>query len=137
MARRLSGPHVFGDFPASLEWRRVLLSREEVLAILYIDWDWWLTVSGGTRLPLEAARRMRAGEIPGSSAEEHEPIAARLTSPDPPPELIVVAAGDGQRLVVIEGHVRLTAYALFPERLPDELEVLLGVAEGVEQWTLY
>ena len=48
----------------------------------------------------------------------------------------MVAAGEGQRLVVIEGHARLTAYALFPGRLPDELEVLLGVAEGVEHWTL-
>jgi len=133
----LRGPHVFGNFPGDLDWSRVALTPDEVLTIRYIDWDWWLTISGGTRLPVEAAKRLRRGEIPGGSAEEHEPIARRLGSSDPPPELIVVAPADLSRLVVVEGHVRLTAYALFPELLPDELEVLLGVSDQVERWSLF
>jgi hypothetical protein len=133
----LSGPHVFGDFPGSLVWFRAGLTPDEVLAIHYIDWDWWLTISGGTRSPREAARRIRAGQVPGSNAEEHEPIARRLGSADLPAELIVVTSPDHSRLVVVEGHVRLTAYALFPEVLPDELEILLGVSDGIEGWTLF
>lgn len=130
----LGGEHVFGRFPAALDWSRALLRPEEVLGIRYIDWDWWLRISGGTRLPVEAAKRIRSGEIPGGDLESDEPIAKRLHSDWPPPALIVVAPPDRSKLVVVEGHVRLTAYALFPEYLPEELEILLGVSAEIERW---
>jgi hypothetical protein len=130
----LGGEHVFGRFPSALKWSRALLSPEEVLRIRYIEWDWWLRISGGTRLPLEAAKRIRSGEIPSGDAESDKPIAKRLDSDSPPPELIVVAPPDRSKLVVVEGHVRLTAYALFPEYLPEELEILLGVSDEIERW---
>jgi hypothetical protein len=126
---------LFLGFPQDVGWFRAALSRERVLSVLYIDWDWWLRISGGTRLPLEAARRIRGGEIPGSTAAWHEPIAARLGTDEPPPELIVVSMPDLAKLVCLEGHVRLTAYALFPERLPDSLEVCLGVSDDIEGWS--
>jgi hypothetical protein len=127
---------LFGGFPEDVDWSLVALAPEEVLSILYIDWDWWLRVSGGTRLPLDAAARIRAGEVPGSTAESHKPIAARLRT-DGPPELIVASTPDLARLVALEGHVRLTAYALFPEYLPEELAVFLGASEDMESWALY
>jgi hypothetical protein len=65
------------------------------------------------------------------------PIAARLRSPDPPPPLIVVAEPDCSKLVLLEGHVRLTAYALHPEYLPDELEVYLGTSAEMSSWALF
>jgi hypothetical protein len=46
----------------------------------------------------------------------------------PQPELIVATTPAHSPLVVLEGHVRLTAYALFPELVPDEVEILLGVS---------
>jgi hypothetical protein len=130
----IGGEHVFGPFPSALEWSRALLTPEEVLGIRYIDWDWWLRISGGTRLPLEAAKRIRRGEIPGGDPESDKPIAQRLHSDSPSPELIAVAPPDHSKLVVVEGHVRLTAYALFPEYLPEELEILLGVSPEIERW---
>lgn len=36
--------------------------------------------------------------------------------------------------MLVDGHARLTAYALFPERLPTELEILLGVSEEMAGW---
>jgi hypothetical protein len=39
--------------------------------------------------------------------------------------------------VVVEGHFRLTAYALFPDLLPPELVVFLGIAEEAESWWAY
>jgi len=108
-----------------------------VLSILYIDWDWWLEISGGTRRPLDAAVRIRAGEAAGANADADEPIAARLRSDEPPPELIVASTPDLTRLVAVEGHVRLTAYALFPEYLPEELPVYLGTSEGMTGWAQF
>ena len=122
---------LFFGFPAEVAWHRAVLSREEVLEIRYINWDWWLRISGGTRRPLDAARRIRAGEVPGVTAEEDEPLVATW----PQPELIVVTTEERSPLVLLEGHVRLTAYALFPERVPEELEVLLGISDEMAGWS--
>jgi hypothetical protein len=133
----LSREGLFNGFARNVQWSLVGLTPDEVLSILYIDWDWWRTLSGGTRLPLDAAARIRAGEFPGQTADEDEPIAARLRSGDPPPELIVVAEPDCAKLVLLEGHVRVTAYALFPKYLPDELDVYLGTSPDMSRWALF
>lgn len=123
---------LFGGFPREVDWFRAALARDEVLDILFIDWSWWLALSGGTRRPREAARRIRAGELTGMTAEvtaeEHEPFLASTS------ELIAVTTTSRDKLVLVEGHVRLTAYALFPERVPEELEILLGVSDEMPNW---
>jgi hypothetical protein len=50
------------------------------------------------------------------------------------PELIAVTTPARTPLVLVEGHTRLTAYALFPEYLPEELEILLGISAQMKQW---
>jgi hypothetical protein len=125
---------LFGGFPRQVDWFRAVLSRDEVLDVLYINWDWWLTISDGTRRPREAARRIRAGLVPGSTVEEHEPLAAALRGSARPPELIVATTPAHSPLALVEGHFRLTAYALFPEYVPDELEILLGVSDRMAEW---
>lgn len=127
---------LFDGLPFGIEWHRVALVPDEVLAIHYIDWNRWLLLSGGTRSARDAAARIRAGLVEGVDAESHEPIAARLRADDPPPELIAVAA-PGEPLVLVEGHVRLTAYALYPEYLPPRLEILLGLSERMSEWSEY
>jgi hypothetical protein len=52
-------------------------------------------------------------------------------------ELIAVKAGEGAPLVALEGHVRLTAYALRPERIPDPLTVVLGTSPNMPRWGCY
>jgi hypothetical protein len=126
---------LFESLPERIDWCRAALTPDEVLAIRYINWDWWLRISGGSRSPLDAADRIRRGLVPGTTAEWHEPIAARLRSDEPPADLITVAPPDRSSLILMEGHVRLTAYALFPDYLPDELELYLGTSEEIERWS--
>ena len=91
-----------------------------MLDILFINWDWWLELSGGTRRPRDAARRIRAGEVAGVTAEEHEPLARASATQ---PELIAATTPAHSPLVLVEGHFRLTAYALFPDYVPEELVI--------------
>jgi hypothetical protein len=119
---------LFGGFPPDVQWHRAALTPDEVLGILYINWDWWLRATEGTRRPADAARSIRAGEIPGVTVAEHEAVAT--TEP-----LIVVTTPALERFVVLEGHARLTALALFPERIPPELEVLLGISDEMAGWS--
>src|SRR5690349_48904 len=67
---------LFEGFPDDVAWERVVLMRDEVLAILYINWDWWLTVSNGTRLPTVAA------EVQGRDDGDRAIAAAASTNPE-------------------------------------------------------
>src|SRR4051794_15759568 len=117
---------LFRGLPRDLAWERVAVTRDELLEILYIDWDWWLRVSDGTRLPRVAA------EVQGRDDGDRAIAAAVATNP----ELIVLTAPARSKLVVLEGHVRLTAYAAFPELLPAELELyLVGVSPSIDRWS--
>ena len=40
-------------------------------------------------------------------------------------------------MVVLEGHFRLTVYALAPESLPSEVTVLLETSPDIVQWVDY
>jgi hypothetical protein len=125
---------LFGGFPRRVSWFRAALTRDEVLDILYIDWDWWLRVTDGTRRPRDAAARIRSGLVPGVEADEGDERIARAAATNP--ELIAVRA-PASYLVLLEGHVRLTAYALFPEHLPAELEIYLGQSPQMLAWSEY
>jgi hypothetical protein len=107
-----------------LVWWRAALEPAEVLAVRFIAWDWWLEITGGSRLPGDAAASSRSrGE--------------QTSFPSAAPPLIVVRADPVSHLMVVEGHSRLEAYARQPERLPPQLEVLLGEGERIRAWSLY
>jgi hypothetical protein len=116
---------LFHGFPPDVDWERMALTASEVLEILYIDWDWWLEVSNGTRLATVGA------EVQGRDDGDRAIAAAVDTNP----ELIVVTDPARSRLVLLEGHVRLTAYAAFPEYLPAELELYLGTSPTIADWS--
>jgi hypothetical protein len=126
---------LFDGFPSDVAWHRAALSPDEVLDILFIDWDWWLELSGGSRQPRDAARRIRAGVARDADVAGHEPIAAALRRTPLPPELIALTTPDLRPLVLVEGHVRLTSYAVFPEYLPERLEILLGISREAASWS--
>jgi hypothetical protein len=120
--RRRTG--LFAGFPEDVEWERAALALDEVLSILYINWDWWLTVTNGSRLATDAAA------VQGRDEGDRAIAAAAGTNP----ELIVVTDLERSKLVLLEGHVRLTAYGAFPELLPDELEIYLGLSPRIAEW---
>ena len=50
------------------------------------------------------------------------------------PEMVVVGTDPG-RLVVLEGHLRLTAYALCD--FPTSVVVIMGLSREMVAWSLY
>jgi hypothetical protein len=107
-----------------LVWRRALCSPDELLEIRTIAWDFWLEVTGGSRLPADAAAYFRA-----RGDDEHFVVGG--------PPLIVVRADASAHAMVVEGHGRLVAAAMHPEELPPQLEILLGEGASIRDWSLY
>jgi hypothetical protein len=110
------------NFPAASEirWHRARITAAELAEVRYIDWDYWLEVTNGTRLPRDTENRDEYRELAGHAASFAE--------------LILVARDEASYLVVLEGHVRLTALMLDP---PDELDVIVGFSDRLAAWTLY
>jgi hypothetical protein len=126
--------YVFEELPAQVAWYRALLDREAIAKVRYIDYSYWNALSGNTRLPIVATEAIRAGrEIYGQSTQGFLDVAQALRNGAQFPELIVVGASPDAELTVLEGHLRLTAYMLAPECLPQELEVIAGFAPACAQ----
>ena len=53
------------------------------------------------------------------------------------PELILVSTGKIGKLVVLEGHARLTGFMLALDYIPDQIEVIIGFSRGMKKWDLY
>jgi hypothetical protein len=129
---------LFDGFPyGDVEWSRAALRPDEVLAIRYIEYDYWVELSGGTKLPIDAARRIGAGEVDPVHTGNFLRVAEALDRGVIFHEMIAVTAGPGRPLVALEGHLRLTVYALRPERIPDPLTVILGTSPNVPRWGCY
>jgi hypothetical protein len=128
----------FPDFPAHVRWERVGLSREELERVRYIDWEYWLDLTDGTRMAIDGARNALAGKVVYDvSSDGLVSMADALRQGARFPPLILVAKDVGAPLVVMEGHARLTAYLIAPECIPTELEVIIGYSEQMTQWECY
>ena len=128
----------FEGFPEQLRWERIGLTRQEVEQVKYIEYDYWVELSGGSRLARDGARRALAGiDVFGLSSKYFVDIAKALRQGAQFPTLIFVGRDEEGYLVVLEGHTRLTAYLIAPECLPAELEVIVGFSEQITQWGCY
>jgi hypothetical protein len=129
---------LFAGFPGEVRWEWVALTPNELLRVKYIDYDYWVELSGGSRVPANVPAQIRAGTAPfGISSEWAIGFGEIFAAGAHLPPLIVVTNGPGNDLVILEGNARLTAYAMRPDALPSELEILLGTSSDMVHWHLY
>lgn len=123
---------LFRNFPSRVAWTRAVLSPGELAAVRYVDYSYWVELSGGTRRPADAAARIRAGHRAFDQPNEPFTAAARaITAGERFPPLILV--GDRpDALVCLEGHLRLTAHAL--AGFPTDAGCLVGLAPEMARW---
>ena len=87
------------------------------------------------RLPVDAARKIRAGVVVfGQGSQRFLNLAPEMERGAKLPELILVGTVPGEPLVVLEGHVRLTACFLTPAHIPAELTVIIGFSAALGRW---
>ena len=115
-----------------LAWWRVRVDATDVARLHYINWDFWVEVTGGTRLATTyASAKLAETNGPGAmyAALRDAFVAGGLV-----PEIILVDSGPDTRLVILEGHVRATAMAMAGGDLKTRM-ALLGRSEVVaDQW---
>jgi hypothetical protein len=126
---------LFEGFPADVRWQWMTITPAELARVRFIDYSYWNELSGGSRLAVDAAPRIRAGVAPfGVPSDRPLVLAQEVAAGARFPPLILVTTGPGGDQVVLEGHVRLTAFMLARDRLPPELEVLVGSSATMTRW---
>ncbi len=111
------------------------MTKDELWTVRYVEYSYWNVISAGSRLPLDAAAQIRnnvtAFDVPNTGFLK---AAGAVREGHTFPELILVRCGPAAPSVVLEGHLRLTAYALEPEQTPESLSVIIGESPGFDQW---
>ncbi len=118
---------LFTGFPSNIKWLRVILNKNDIKRLKYLNLDEWVFLSGGTRLVKDAIENIKPGE------ELHDQIISASKAMDKGvkfPEMILVSKDENSDLVVLEGHLRSTAYML-SKNLPDQLGAILGISSDL------
>ena len=131
---------LFEGFPNVHNWEWVYLSIEDLEQIKYIDYDYWVDLSSGTRLAKDAAKNILNGvEIFEQKNDNFIEASKTLLSGSKFPPMILVSNLEKEYFLVLEGHLRLTAYMLEPSVIPQKLKAIVGYASNVDlkKWGLY
>ncbi|KKP69200.1 MAG: hypothetical protein UR66_C0001G0082 [Candidatus Moranbacteria bacterium GW2011_GWE1_35_17] len=129
---------LFENFPNDVQWHIALLTPEELKQAKYIAYDYWKELTDGSRLAIDAVKNIQAGkEIFNQSNERFLSVAEAIKNGVKFPRLIFLASDKDSSVVVLEGHLRLTAFLLEPEFIPKNLEVIVGFSKNASKWDLY
>ena len=129
---------IFEKFPNDIQWFKVIIKKQELEKVKYIKHDYWDKISDNTRLPIQAVKKINKGiEIFGESNNLYFDILSEIKKEGVLPRMIFVSKDNNSKIVVLEGHARLTAFFLESEVIPDKLEVIIGYSKNIENWDLY
>ncbi len=123
---------VFEDFPGRVRWVRAVLTPGELARVRYIEYSYWNELSGGSRLPGDAADRIRAGVRVFDVPNDRFLAAERAVRQGERFRPLILAGPKPEALVCLEGHLRLTGYAL--AGFPVEVECLVGTDPALDRW---
>lgn len=126
---------LFENFPNEIQWSFCNFVSNDLNNIRYIDYSYWNELSQGTHSPLTAAQTVRNGiEIYDLSNEGFLKAAEFIKSGGKFPRPILLTS-DLKHFVIVEGHLRITAFALTPEHFND-VECFVGKCSGddLKKW---
>lgn len=122
---------MFERFPNVTDWFLCSFSKEDLEKIRYIDYSYWNELSGGTKLPIDAVRTIHKGVlIYGQSNEGFINAASYIRNGGAFSKMFFLTA-DFEKYVIVEGHQRMTAYAIEPDYF-NNIEVVVGKCDSNE-----
>lgn len=116
---------LFENFPSQIEWSVCSFTEEDLEKIQYIDYSYWNELSEGTRSPLTAAKAVRKGVTIYGQSTEGFLHAAKYIENGGSFQNMIFLTSDFNSFVIVEGHLRMTAYALTPKHF-DNIQCIVG-----------
>lgn len=128
--------YLFQGFPCNILWERAYIKNSEIGSLKYIRDLGWLKLSSGTRLVSIGAKNIYYSQNNEINTKVRA-VQKLIKSGTILPELILASKNRRSELILIEGHVRATAYELTKDYLPDEIEIIAGYSEDLSNWIWY
>lgn len=129
---------LFAGLQQEIEWFKNKLSKSKLLDIKYAQYPTWLTLSENTRRPDIAAKNIKPGMIINNEPLSHIfEIEKKIKNNENIYRLICIRQKGSEKIVVLEGHSRLTAYAIAYPNIPNNIEIILGEAEDLSSYAFY
>jgi hypothetical protein len=132
---------LFAGFPETVAWYYGVLASDELSRVRFINYSYWIELSGGSRRPVDVPSTLRAGKLPVWLTELGTSwcfeLATRLESAGVVNDVIVMATPDLDELVVLEGHARLTAIFVGGLQRRTVVCAYLGLSAAIGQWELF
>lgn len=106
---------MFNNFPNINKWELYELEKEDLSHCYFIDYDYWNELSSNSSLPEVAAHNILKGvEVYDVSNEQYINAKKFLENGGKFPPVILITCNE-EKYLIIEGHLRITAYALVGE----------------------
>lgn len=122
---------LFENFPDEIQWSLCNFVNSDLNNIRYIDYSYWNELSKGTHSPFMAAETIRSGiEIYNLSNAGFVKAAEFIKNGGKLPRPIFLTS-DLEHFVIVEGHFRITAFALAPEYF-NNIECFVGKCSSDE-----
>lgn len=128
---------LFEGFPDDIKWYKAEITKAELLnEVYYIDYSYWNEITDGSRLPKDAVEKIRKDiRIYDVSNEGFINASKDFRNGKKFAKLILVS--DRNKIVVLEGHLRITVYAMNTDILPDLMSVIIGFSSNLKSWTSF
>lgn len=126
---------LFENFPPVTDWSIYSFNTEDLEKIRYIDYDYWNELSDGTHSPLTAAKTIHNGKTVFGESNDDFLKAAEFIKGGGAFHKMFFLTSDFERFVIVEGHLRMTAYALAPDYF-NGIEVIVGKcgSQELQKW---
>ena len=112
---------LFAGFRMRLSGIEFSLDHGDLMNFRYMNYSYRIDLSGGSRLVADAVKRVVEGEIGKETADWIRAAASAVKQGVSFPELILVSQNKETDPIILEGHLRATAYLFNPDYLPPEL----------------
>ncbi|MFH1171642.1 MAG: hypothetical protein V1778_03830 [bacterium] len=126
-------PGLFKTLPKDIVWHDVLVEQQDWEKILYFNEEVWRNFSSGTRLVKRGIEKLGLPNHHKITKRVAE-ITKQLKAGETIPKIILVSTVEQSKLVLLEGHVRATAYVASGVYREREIPAILGTSDRITEW---
>lgn len=103
---------IFENYPMDIKWTLVRFDSKDIKRLRYVDYSYWNELSGDTSEPAIAAENVKKGITSCGVPNDGFIKAAEFIDAGGSFPPIITLTCDGEKLLLLEGHLRATAYAM-------------------------
>lgn len=126
---------LFENFPFIEDYMLCEFNQDDLKNIFYMNYSYWNELSSGTSSPLDAAININNNKIVYDVSNEQYIACAKKIQEGLTFTPLIFLTHNDKDFIIVEGHLRMTAYALVPQYCNNVKAIVLKCSkEDLETW---